>query len=568
MCIFVLNQQILCSSKIKINLFAIGCRRKLLLEMDSNGSLAFKPKSEVHAGRCSSTVWDRFHIIVNTADNEIIQNFVKCINCGEFIEYNGSTTSNLRNHKCRHMKSIRHEQSNARRQFDRKDIDAIRDATVKFVAFDIRPFFAIQGEGLLDLLITMAEVGSRYQNMSREDIRQLIPSRRTVKRHTEIKANQMKDLIKKRFREALACPGGLSCTIDMWSEKHTHTSYLGMTAHLSLQENGKIKRHMYLFNVNAIKAERMTGSVIYTEVKRIFDEFGINEEEIEQKITFVSDRGGNIRSALSKSVRLNCYAHLMNNIVHAMCEVSTMRQIVIDSAALVRFVNTSTIRNNETLRKTLKQHCETRWNSVQIMLDSIYSNYDEIYNALSEKEKAPTCTAHLTQKITCLKKDELNALVNFLSPFTKMTKNIEGDKCATIHKVWPIYQKIESYLQPKESDMPIIAEMRCEGLRYFILNQSDFEPTMTHKVAVFLHPVLKSMSFAPVSTAIDVQTFVQDSMNCHDQNNNDSVDLNGTTQSNNDDIFDEFLSEIGTQAVATRSNELQRYIDFKIDMVS
>lgn len=468
-----------------------------LREMNTCGLLAFKPKSELRSGRCSSKVWDRFHIIFNTSDNEIINNFVKCINCGDFVEYNGSTTSNLLYHKCRivHKESVFQEQAKEQRRFDQKDIDGIRDSIVKFVAFDIRPFFAIEGEGLLDLLIKMAEVGNRYQNISREDVRQLIPSRRTVKRHTESMADKMKDFIKKHFREALICPGGFSCTIDIWTEKHTHVSYLGMTAHLSLPVNEGIRRLMYLFNVNTIKADRLIGEVVKAEIKRVFGEFGVEENEIEQRITFISDRGGNIKSALSDSVRLNCYAHLINNLVHEMCKVQSASQIINDSSALVRFVNKSTMRNNEALKKTLKQHCVTRWNSTQIMLESIYLSYDEVYKALSEKEKEPTCTSHLTQKITCLPKDKLSAIVNFLTPFTKMTKSIEGDKYATIHMVWPIYRRIESYLHPKESDIPIIAEMRMAGLTYFNSNRNEFEPTMKHKVSVFFTSCIKIFEF-------------------------------------------------------------------------
>lgn len=554
--------------KLVFFLFVLDSQKLQLMELNTNGSLAFKPRSEVHGGRCSSKVWDRFHIIFNTIVNEVINNFVKCTHCGDFVEYNGNTTSNLLNHKCRNMnkKSIFEEQAKVQRQFDRKDIDAIRNATVKFVSFDIRPFFAIEGEGLLDLLMTMAEVGSRYQNISREDIRQLIPSRRTVKRHTEIKGDEMKDLIKKHFREALTCPGGFSCTIDIWTEKHSHISYLGMTAHLSLPVNEGIRKLMYLFNINAIKAERLNAEAIDAEIKRVFADFGVEENVVEQKITFISDRGGNIRAALSNSVRLNCYAHLINNLVHAMCEIHSVREIINDASALVRFVNTSTIRN--TLKKTLKQHCVTRWNSTQIMLESVYLNYDEVYNALSEKEKGPTCTSHLTPKITCIPKDKLNAIVIFLTPFTKMTKSIEGDTYATIHMVWPLYRKIESYLSPKESDIPIVAEMRSAGLKYFNSNRVNFEPTMVHKVSVFLHPVLKCMSFAPLTTVIDIQNFVQDSINSHDRNNNEPVVFNENASSNNDGIFDEILNEIGTQSIATRSNELQRYIDFRIDSVS
>lgn len=53
--------------------------------------------------------------------------------------------------------------------------------------------------------------------------------------------------------------------------------------------------------------------------------------------------------------------------------------------------------------------------------------------------------------------------------------------------------------------------------------------------------------------------------------NNEAVLNEGTSElasQNNDSIFEEFLNETVPLAVPSFSNELQRYIDFKVDMVS
>lgn len=266
------------------------------------------------------------------------------------------------------------------RKFHQIDIEAVRNASVKFVVQDLRPFLAIEGDGLLDLLITMAQIGSRYPQLSKEEIQKIIPSRRIVKRHAEIKANTMAETIVKLFRESLGFPGGFACTVDIWTETHTHTSYLGMTSHLTVLQDNKIVRHIFAFHCNIIK--KTTGDDIYNEIVRIFETFNVQKQEIDEKITFVSDRGRNIVNALSKSTRLNCYAHLINNLVRSMCEIEKMVDIVSKACSLVRYVNTSSLKNFEGLHRKLKQMCETRFNTVHTTLQSICDIYEDVSNAL------------------------------------------------------------------------------------------------------------------------------------------------------------------------------------------
>lgn len=540
--------------------------------MHKDGLLEFKPKNEIFSGRISSIAWNQFHVILDANNNQTIDDYVVCIKCCDFVEYNGSTTSNLINHKCNtnRFKSINYQSEERARQFNPNHIQKIRDALVKFVTLDIRPFYAIEGEGLMDLLIVMAEFGNMYSSLTQAELRKLIPSRRTIKRDTEAVAEEMKNEIALRFREALDYPGGFSCTIDIWTENHTHISYLGITAHLSVIKNKKISRSQYVFHVDAINESHLTGDNIYTNVEKVFREYGVKKEEIESKITFISDRGKNIVAALSTCPRINCYAHLLNNLVHSMCETKAAETIITNCSSLVRYINKSSLKNDRKLTKSLKQYCETRWNTCQVMIESVYENYDSTYNVLCEKERESSTSTHLTQKITCLQKDELAAMNEFLKPFTNMTKRIEGDLKPTIHMIWPIYRKIYAYLQPNAGDITLIAEMRSEGLKYLLKSHDAFEPTMQHKVAVFLHPMLKKMSFASSLIVNEIHNFVQETLGAPDVNVNNDPAANDAVNvpNNNDSIFDEFLNDIDMQVAPTRCNELERYIEFTIEPVS
>lgn len=557
-------------AKVKTKQFSsqIGDRDRLN-ELNESGSLDFNPKKELFTSRITSSVWERFHVILDRTTNNVISGFVKCIECGHFVEYNGSTTSNLKNHKCNRKKIEQNHLTRIVRKFHQSDIEAVRNASVKFVVEDLRPFLAIEGEGMLDLLTTIAQIGSRYPQLSKEEINEIIPSRRIVKRHAEIKAKIMTETIVKLFRETLGFPGGFTCTVDICTEMHTHTSYLGMTSHLAVLQDNKIARHIIVFHCNIIK--KTTGDDIYNEIVKVFETFNVQQQEIDEQITFLSDRGKNMINALSKSTRLNCYAHLINNLVRSMCQRKKMVDIVSKACSLVRYWNMSSLKNFEGLHRKLKQMCETRFNTVHTMLQSICDNYDDVSNALYDKERNSNFTLRTTQQITCLPKNEITLICKFLETFTTMTARLEGDQYP-IHMVWPIFRKIQSHLQPKDSDITAVADMKQKGLKYFNENASDFEPTMHHKSAVFLHPMMKNMNFAPLNTILDVRQFIHDSINTIDSiANSEAVVNEGTSEmpsENNDSIFEEFLNEYVPQAVPSFSNELQRYIDFKVDMVS
>lgn len=125
--------------------------------------------------RISSDVWNTFVMLVNVDTNDIINGWVQCVKCNRYIPYNGSTTTRLRSHRCdkpqrnlisSYVSSPSSPSSLKNRiQFSKYDKDIIREAAVKFVAKDIRPFYAIEGEGLIDLCTSMVMIGQNYPNI-------------------------------------------------------------------------------------------------------------------------------------------------------------------------------------------------------------------------------------------------------------------------------------------------------------------------------------------------------------------------------------------------------------------
>lgn len=118
-----------------------------------------------------------------------------------------------------------------------------------------------------------------------------------------------------------------------------------------------------------------TADVLYDEIKEQLNSFNVTEIDLIEKVTFITDRGTNIKSALeSRGVnRLSCFAHLVNNLVGKMCKVNIVKQQITYAARLFKYMKISGL--NVQLKRTLKSFCTTRWNTVYDLFKSVYENY-------------------------------------------------------------------------------------------------------------------------------------------------------------------------------------------------
>lgn len=131
------------------------------------------------------------------------------------------------------------------------------------------------------------------------------------------------------------------------------------------------------------------------------------------------------------------------------------------------------------------------------MLDMIVTNFEDIFQALCERQRRDK-HSNCLDYISTLNKDEISAITLFLKPFKDMTDRLEGDKCETLSTVWPTYSKVhvilkEDHYSDDNSILQIIENMKLNGRKYIEKNNNDFEPTMKHKVACVLHPFYKHL---------------------------------------------------------------------------
>lgn len=180
-------------------------------QLDKNGMIETRKKSEdtsVKLSMLKSTVWETFLLIFDRTNNKKIRNFVKCSKCSSFVAYNGSTTTSLKSHECNKLQTIDSFLKSEKTKLSKNDIDAIRDAATEFIVRDIRPFYAIEGEGLRNLLKTMIRVGKNYRMLSEDDIKRLLPARMTMHRHVDKKAVDATEMIKADIAKSIQSVGG------------------------------------------------------------------------------------------------------------------------------------------------------------------------------------------------------------------------------------------------------------------------------------------------------------------------------------------------------------------------
>ena len=96
-------------------------------------------------------------------------------------------------------------------------------------------------------------------------------------------------------------------------------------------------------------------------------------------VTFTTDRGANMIAALRSDERLDCIAHVLNTVLRnafdpkkgCPVQVCTLLTAVKN---IVRYFKKSGYQT--LLPKALQQSCDSRWNSVYFMLQSL--QYDEV----------------------------------------------------------------------------------------------------------------------------------------------------------------------------------------------
>lgn len=226
-----------------------------------------------------SEVWDVFHVIVNEKGDELDQ-FFYCIKCEQIKFIRSSATTQLLRHSCISTSSA---------NVDADSIDKLNKAAAKFVCMDLRPMYALEGEGLCEIFKAGIELGKKYPKANTESLMANFPSRKSVKTIIANEANDAKQNIKAIFKSAIK-QGGFGCTLDLWTDNYKHNSYMGMTANVYIATDDCIELKRIVFNMEHVTEIFKSKDLIKSKIIEVLNDFDVNREEIKNSITFTTDR--------------------------------------------------------------------------------------------------------------------------------------------------------------------------------------------------------------------------------------------------------------------------------------
>lgn len=459
----------------------------------------------------NSPVWNHIRCVIDENQN-LVNSFFYCTICSDIVTNESNTTTPFIRHVAACMKNKNQmtitqfavppavEQAKKTVKISMHHQQRVRDGMIQFICSDIRPFSAVEGKGFVAAMCAGIELGQAYPNLNPSEFNKVLPSRSTVQREIENKVDLAKKKVKAKLQEAYRVFHGFSCTSDLWSDDYRQKSYITVTAIVPLLGENEIKFERYIIGVQEVKEAVKTKEVIESHILGILLSYGFSESDVKSSIYFVTDRGSNFKTT-DKFKRANCFAHMLHNIVKAMCKDTEFVEIITNAKDLVRYIKKGGLNYRCDLR--LKSYCDTRWSTVYTMLNSIVLKFDDIYKVLEVRQNQNKRYRDCLQYIECLHKSTLAAIVEFLEPFKVWTDLVEADKCITIHRVSPIHYKITNYLKASaEKDPKVLASGKfrlIEGIkalgREYIRStlKSDFDLTIEQNIAVALHCRMKKL---------------------------------------------------------------------------
>lgn len=115
------------------------------------------------------------------------------------------------------------------------------------------------------------------------------PGRKAVKNMVAIDAIESKEIITNLFRQAIT-QGGFGTTLDLWTDKFKHNTYMAMTANFYHAGNDGIDHNRFVIFMDNVTDIVKSKGVIKSKIIEVFADFGVNENEIKSYIVFTTDR--------------------------------------------------------------------------------------------------------------------------------------------------------------------------------------------------------------------------------------------------------------------------------------
>lgn len=439
-----------------------------------------------------SDIWQNFSVVCNADGNEM--DYAHCDKCMKILVYNGhkSGTSGLRRHTCSLLPGQSKLHFNDKQLIPAHIKQETTEKCVEVCCLDIRPYDLVAGRGFVDILQHFVNVAAKYGKF---DVKDVLPHPTTVSRHVEGRAQALRASVAAEIKPIIETYG-CAITTDIWTEDYHKSSFISGTIHYT---NNFDLVSRVLFAAPFESGISKTGENI-RRISYLFQklrEFGIDASLLSGRVVFVTDRGANIVAALRGYTRLNCNAHILNVTLSSafapgvLAGTTELSELLTNAKKLVKYFKHSGLQNS--LKKSLKQSIETRWNSNYDMLDSILQQHEEISTLLLSNNQY--------ERIAQINANTLKTVVAFLKLFKDATNDLESstNPSASLPLPWSV-RLIEhcqaASLEPLLSEVANVCASRLEELMG-TSDTSAFPLHMMYRIATLLTPKMRLLRMLP-----------------------------------------------------------------------
>ena len=236
-------------------------------------------------------------------------------------------------------------------------------------------------------------------------------------------------------------------------------------------------------------------------------------QEDKRVAAFVTDNAANQKKAFRATegsgwTWSGCACHNVNLVVKNALDVRTaenhdLKRLAVQIATAKSLV--SLVRRkglDYQLNKTLKQECETRWNSLLAMIRSVIDSLEEmrVHPAFGSPE--------VVELIDSLNPTIMRRLVAVLTPLEIATEKLSGQNYPTLHLVAPTNERLRRELELETGDDSITRTMKKRLSR---LLEEKFAVREQHIVATMLWPPFRRLEqFRATISAAQREQAVED----------------------------------------------------------
>lgn len=500
-----------------------------------------------------SDVWKNFLDVI-CKETKQYQGYVACQTCDSLFKYkHGVTgTSTLKRHSVNCSQSPQTSSSSSvpvqpkivhfykKTTIQSKDKDKLMDACISVCAADLRPMCIFEGAGMLEYSDCLIQLGAKYGTIKAKE---LLPARTTISRKIKSKSDDAIKLTMQEINKHFANSLFVAFTTDLWTDNYKHKTFFSLTCHYISMEWKLVD---IILGCREFTSGKKTAENIRDETLGFMHAIGFEYADIYEKCFFVTDSGANVKSAFRQFKWFPCSCHILNSVLSNTfksvqdCNID----LTIDDGDLHTDTNhgfsseedMSFLEYSVTFKElinackelvtyfkrigeipemgSLKQDTETRWNSKLMMITSILKEKSRIQAYLCEKNEL--------SRLDKIDFGMLQSLCSFLQPFKICIETLEGSKYVTLHSVLLLKKKLLRHLQVEENESPLLVKLKQTAMLFL---DQKWPITIVHKVATFLCPKFKNLSFLNVSERQEVHAHAREMI----RKFNESVSITRTT---------------------------------------